>query len=103
MGVNWDVRIMGLKFFDDEDGNAPLAGLFFLKHGKTNRIEKLDTVAAADQLLPVISIPWYDPDITASIIAFAKDLAATIPAYEMSFTPDKSAVDSFRSFIEKKS
>ena len=81
------------------DGNAPLAGVFFLKHGKTNRIEKLDTAAAADRLLPVTSIPWYDPDTTASIIAFAKDLATIVRAYEMSFTPDKSAVDSFRNFM----
>jgi len=83
-------------------GSAPLAGILFLKHGKSNRIERLDAAAAADRLLPVASIPWYDPDTAAPIIAFAKRLMARVPAYEMSFTPDGSAIDFFQDFIRKK-
>ncbi|MCJ7525859.1 MAG: hypothetical protein MUP71_11675 [Candidatus Aminicenantes bacterium] len=85
------------------NGSAPLAGIFFLKHGKSNRIEKLDAIAAADRLLPMISVPWYDPDTAAPIIAFAKRLVVQVPAYEMSFTPDPSAIDFFWKFIKKSS
>ena len=82
-------------------GSAPLAGIIFLKHGKRNRIEKLNAAAAADRLLPMASVPWFDPDTAAPIIAFAKRLMARVPAYEMSFTPDRSAVDLFLEFSKK--
>ena len=83
------------------DGSAPLAGIFFLKHGKSNRIEKLAASAAADRLLPMISIPWYDPDTAAPIIAFAKRVFAVAPAYEFRFTPDRTAIAFFWKFIKK--
>jgi hypothetical protein len=83
--------------------SAPLAGIFFLKHGTSNRIKDLDPDVAADHLLPLASIPWYDPDTAMPIIAFAKRLAAKVPAYEMSFTPDRSAIDFFWKFIKKTS
>ena len=83
------------------NGSGPLAGIFFLKHGKNNRIEKLDAASAADRLLPMISIPWYDIEVVAPIIAFAKKVFAVVPAYELSFTPDHSAVDCLRNFLKK--
>jgi hypothetical protein len=82
------------------DGSAPLAGIFFLRHGKENRIEGLDAGAAADRLLPMASIPWYDPDAAAPIIAFAKRLFARVPAWEFRFTPDFAAVGLMRSFLK---
>ncbi len=82
-------------------GQAPLAGIFFLKHGKTNRIEKLGPVAAADRLLPMISIPWYEPDTAAAIIAFARRVCAAVPCHEFCFTPDGMAIDSIREFAKK--
>jgi len=85
------------------DGSAPLAGIFFLKHGKSNRIEKLDASAAADRMLPMISVPWYDPDTAAPIIVFAKRVFALVPAYEFRFTPDRSAIDLFWKFVKKTS
>ncbi|MFH2108234.1 MAG: hypothetical protein ABII93_06155 [Chrysiogenia bacterium] len=84
-------------------GSAPLAGIFFLKHGKGNCIERLDGAAAADRLLPLSSIPWYDPDTAAPIIAFAKRIFTAVPAYEFRFTPDRSAIDFFWKFIKKTS
>jgi hypothetical protein len=81
-------------------GSAPLAGIFFLTHGKRNQIKKMDPAAAADRMLPMISIPWYDPDSAAQIIAFAKRVFAAVPAYEFSFTPDSVAVDCFKEFLK---
>jgi hypothetical protein len=51
----------------------------------------------------LVSIPWYDPDTMSQIIAFAKHLVAKVPVYEMSFTPDRSAVDFFWQFQKKPS
>lgn len=76
-------------------GSAPLAGILFLAHGKSHRMQQLDPAAALDRLLPLASIPWYDPDAAAPIIAFAKDMLARIPACEFRFAPDPSAVEFF--------
>jgi hypothetical protein len=73
-------------------GSAPLAGIFLLKHGKDNRIEPLDPVSASDRMLPMISIPWYDPDAAAPIIALTRKVCASVPVREFRFTPDRSAV-----------
>lgn len=78
--------------------NALLAGIYFLKHGQGNHVKKMAVGDAFDKLLPLISIPWYDPDTMSSIVSFAKHLVAKVPAYEMSFIPDRSAVDFFWQF-----
>lgn len=83
--------------------SAPLAGIFLLKHGKANRIEPLAPVAAADRMLPMISIPWYDPDAAAPIIAFLRKACAAVPVSEFLFTPDRSAVAFLRERIRSDS
>ncbi len=80
------------------NGNAPLAGIFFLKHGTANGLKKLTTAEALDRILPVVSIPWYDPEPMTKIIAFSKRVITAAPCYEFSFTPDNSAVDFFLGF-----
>jgi hypothetical protein len=45
--------------------------------------------------MPVLSIPWYDPDVMPLILAQAKQLTAKVPAFELSFKPDSSALDFF--------
>ncbi len=85
------------------DGSAPLAGIFFLRHSQGRGMKKLAAAEIVDRLLPVLSIPWFDADTAAPVIAFAKRLAAKVPGYEMSFTPDGLAVDFFREFTKKMS
>ena len=85
------------------NGAAPLAGIFFLEQAKTSGIARLDPAPALDRLLPLVSIPWYDHETMAAIIAFAKRALARIPAYEFRFTPDGSAIDFFLKFMENAS
>lgn len=85
------------------NGQAPLAGIFILQHGPDNHIEKIGAGDALDNLLPMFSIPWYDPDTMPSIIAFAKRLVAKVPAYVMRFRPELSAADFFQRFIKNQS
>jgi hypothetical protein len=82
------------------NGSAPLAGIYFLKHGPNDRMKKLAAADALDRLLPVVSVPWYDPETATPIVAFAKRLASEVPAYEMSFTPERPAVDFFWQFLK---
>jgi hypothetical protein len=83
-------------------GSAPLAGIYFLRHGQGNHIEKLTAAEALDRLLPLVSIPWYDPDTVSPLIAFSKRLLARVPAYKMNFLPEPSAVEFFRQFSKKR-
>ena len=85
------------------NGQAPLAGIFILQHGPDNHIEKIGAGHALDKLLPMFSIPWYDPDTMPYIIAFAKRLVAKVPVYVMRFRPERSAADFFQRFIKNQS
>jgi hypothetical protein len=83
------------------NGHAPLARIFFLKQDKKNHMRELNEKEALERLLPVLSIPWYDHEVMSLIIALAKNLVGQVPAYEMSFMPDRSAVDFFQEFQKK--
>ena len=96
-GADW--QVYGTPWAGTEgigsNGRAPLAGIFFLKHAAHNQLKKITADNALERLLPILSIPWYDPEVMARVIASAKQLTAKVPSYEMSFTPDNSAVDFF--------
>ncbi len=40
------------------------------------------------QLLPTVSIPWYDPERTQEALGFCDHLVANTAAYSLSFRPD---------------
>jgi hypothetical protein len=100
--LDGSLQAFGTPWAGTEDiasnGCAPLAGIFFLKHGERNHLRELTAESALECLLPILSIPWYDPEVMSRIIAFAKHLLAKVPAYEMSFKPDRSAIDFFLKF-----
>lgn len=68
--------------------SVPLAGIFFISHGRDNRIRPLDRKEALAKLLPVTSIPWYDHVVMPDILGFCDDLISHIPAFELHFRPD---------------
>ncbi len=72
-------------------GSGRLAGIFFLRHGSKNEIEEVPAAAAADRLLAMASVPWYDPDAAARVVALAKGVCAAVPCREFRFTPDPAA------------
>jgi hypothetical protein len=67
---------------------VPLAGIFFLSHSTFNAIEEISPWKAAERLFPVVSIPWYDREITEKLLSFFDSLVAAIPAYILHFTPE---------------
>jgi hypothetical protein len=104
-GAGW--QVYGTPWAGTEDiasnSYAPLSGMFFLKHGKCNHLQALTAENALERLLPILSIPWYDSEVMSRIVIFAKHLVANVPAYEMSFKPDRSAVDFFLQFQNSQS
>ncbi len=78
---------------------APLGGIFFIFHGKINRIKEIEKRAAVERLLPVASIPWYDKDIIPGMLDFCEILVSSVPTYELHFRPDAEVADVLEEFL----
>jgi len=79
----------------------PLAGIFFILKGDENRIEKISPSRAAENMMPVTSIPWYDETAMNSILDFLGRMVSDLPACNLYFKPDTSVVDYFEEFISQ--
>jgi len=78
--------------------SAPLSDIFFIHHGTENKIKEIKPGEALQRLLPVTSIPWYDPEIMTKILHFCEDLISRVSTYELYFTPDDRVIDFLEEF-----
>lgn len=78
---------------------VPLNGIFFISHSTINKIERISPDTTVEKLLPIVSIPWYDPEPMKNILGFCDDLIKHIPAYILHFKPDRDVVDIFEQFV----
>ncbi len=81
------------------NGSVPLKGIFFLRKGPENNIRKLNPSDAIARLMPVVSILWYDQEKVALMMDFCDAMLGSIPMYELTFVPDKAAVDMLVNFV----
>lgn len=93
-GTPWpgDARIAKNK-------SAILKGMFFLSQASENRIEEISPQDAAERLMPVVSIPWYDREVVPHMLDFCDELVSSIPAYVLHFKPGPEVVDLFEKFV----
>lgn len=77
----------------------PLAGIFFISHSLENTITALSPAEAAERLMPVTSIPFYDREATLNILAFCENMVLHIPAYELCFKPGVAVVDLVEEYV----
>lgn len=86
-----DYRIYGTPWAGEAqvavNASAPLRGLAFLKHGPCDRLERIDAAEAAKELLPVLSVPWYDAGRVAGMTDFCHRLVGRVPAWRFEFAP----------------
>lgn len=82
-----------------ENAGAPLAGIFFLSHGRENKIVPISSNDAVERLLPVLSIPWYDKDMVRRMLDFCSDLTDVSPAFDLVFREDEEVVDVIERFL----
>ncbi len=70
-------------------GKAPLAGVFFLRQAGDNRLERIESpAAAARELLPRIVRPLVTADWWEAVLALIGELVRSVPFYDLYF--DKS-------------
>jgi hypothetical protein len=72
---------------------VPLSALIFLHQAQKNELRELQPGEVLDQLLPVLSILWFDRPRMEAALQFCSDLVAEIPAYELHFQPQEEALD----------
>jgi len=80
----------------------PLGGLFFISHGPDNIIRAITQAEAAEKLMPVTSIPFYDKEAMLNILSFCEDLISNVPVYELYFKPGIEIADVFEKFVSGK-
>lgn len=98
-------RVFGTPWAGDaaiaENRNFPLRGIFFIHKSDEIAIKELTPAEAAERLMPVTSIPWYDEEAMSNILSFCEDLVLHIPAYDLYFTPGIEVVDLLEKFVSE--
>jgi len=82
-----------------ENIGLPVGGIFFISKSNGDRIRPLSRQDAFEKLIPVLSIPWYEPELVSNYLIFCELLVDQIPVYELSFEPDKNISNVFKKFI----
>ena len=73
--------------------SAEAAALVFLHHAPADELRPISPAAALEQLLPVASVPWFDAGRMSAALTTCGRLVEEMPAYELHFRPEPSAVD----------
>lgn len=72
---------------------VPMERIFILSHAPKNHTRRLRPAEAVKLLIPLLYLPFWDPNAMTSSLDFIYDLCSSIPCYEYGFTPDARAVD----------
>jgi hypothetical protein len=79
--------------------SRPLAALFFLRHGRATRVTALSSPEAAARLLARGFPPPWDATAMSRALETCVTVTAAVPAYDLAFRPDRSAVDAVRELL----
>jgi hypothetical protein len=71
-----------------EDRAAPLAGIYFLRHGDRHAVRPVRPGQALGRLLPNVLFFAREADVTAAVFGIAADLVEAIRCFDLSFRPD---------------
>ena len=98
------VRAHGTPWHGDggfaSPASAPLGALFFLRHAKATRLNPLGTGEAAARLFARSFPPPWDTEGLEGALDACADAAAAVPAFDLAFRPDRSAVEAARAATE---
>jgi hypothetical protein len=104
-GAGSGFRIHGTPWHGDfsrtDPGSAPLCGVFFLKQATTHGFERVSAASARRQLLTSWWLPLWDKSAgLLQELALCSEVGAAVPAFELSFRPDRGVCDTVRRAID---
>ena len=79
--------------------SAPLAALAFLRQATVTEARPLTKQEALRQLLPTLSVPWFEEHAATDVLAVAEKLLESVPAYELHFRPDQEVQGVIRNLL----
>jgi hypothetical protein len=74
--------------------SVPLKALCFPRHGNTTELTQLGEKEARERLLPVASVPWYEPELAERANDLCDYLISHYPAFDLSFRPEADELES---------
>lgn len=72
--------------------SAPIAGIWFLRHGTQTEALPLDPPVAGPRLLARCFHPYWDRAALAGLVETVASLARDVPCYDFPFVPDADAI-----------
>lgn len=76
-----------------------LRGIFFISQAQADGVEEIDARSSLERLLPLVSIPWYDGELSEMALALCEDLAAKVPSHVLHFRMGTGIVDFFGEYV----
>jgi hypothetical protein len=73
-----------------ENLKSPLKKVFFIRHAKEHYANRWDPVKAASHLIARSFPPYWDKEGMARTVDLCRDIANSVPCYELGFKQDKS-------------
>lgn len=74
--------------------SVPLKALCFLRHGNTTELTRLGPSEARERLLPLATVPWYEPALADRANDLCDFLISRYPAFDLSFRPEADEIES---------
>ena len=74
--------------------SVPLKALCFLRHGNTTELTRLGPNEARERLLPLATVPWYEPSLADRAERLCDFLISRYPAFDLSFRPEAEELES---------
>ena len=100
-GEKW--RVFGTPWYGESrvssSNSADLAAIFFIRHARQNSVRRLSASEVVSHLMVLSLLPLWDQEAVSRVLDTFQNLIRNVPAYELSFTPDKSALDLIKKTI----
>jgi len=73
--------------------SVPLKALCFLRHGNTTELTRLGPKEARERLLPLATVPSYEPALAERANQLCDFLISRYPAFDLSFRPEADEIE----------
>lgn len=83
-------------FFEARPGRvgvkAGLKSIFFIKHGRTNKAERVELPKSFIEMYRRLFAPFWDARLTGSTVRFCQAMLSSVSCFSLDFTKDKAVI-----------